>query len=68
MDVDKKLSEKGYYSEEDLEREVEHVEPPEWRDEAKETFDYSVEKIKDDLGYEPEFSLKAGIEEIVRSV
>lgn len=51
----------------DREVEVRHVEPPEWRDEAEEEFDYSIEKIVEKLGYEPDFSLKNGIEDIIRS-
>lgn len=45
--------------------EVEHVEPPEWRDEARERFDYSVEKLVENLDYSPEYSLREGVEEII---
>ncbi len=48
----------------DRDVEVEHVEPPEWRDEAEEEFDYSIEKIEGGLGYEPEFDLRNGIKQI----
>ncbi|KXA89794.1 hypothetical protein AKJ66_04305 [candidate division MSBL1 archaeon SCGC-AAA259E22] len=44
---------------------VEHVEMPEWRDEAKEEFDYSIDKIKREVGYEPVYSLKEGIREMI---
>ncbi len=47
--------------------EVEHVEPPEWRDEAEETFDYSIGRIKEELGYEPQTPLEKGLEEIIRA-
>ncbi|MFB6215859.1 MAG: NAD-dependent epimerase/dehydratase family protein, partial [Candidatus Aenigmatarchaeota archaeon] len=50
----------------DREVEIEHVEPPEWRDEAKEEFDYSIEKINEELDYEPQYSLREGIENILR--
>lgn len=45
--------------------EVEHVDIPDWRDEARERFDYSIDKIKKKLNYEPEFLLKEGIRDII---
>lgn len=50
----------------DREVEIEHIEMPESRDEAKEEFDYSIEKIKRKLGYEPEYRLNEGIGNILR--
>ncbi len=47
--------------------EITHTEMPEWRDEAKEKFDYSIQKIKKELNYKPEFSLEEGIREIFRN-
>lgn len=52
----------------DREVKLEHVEPPDWRDEAREKFDYSIEKMRDELGYDPQFSLEEGIREIFREV
>lgn len=40
-----------------------HVEPPKWRKEMKEEFDYSIGKLKKELDYEPQFSLRTGIKE-----
>ncbi|KXB07190.1 hypothetical protein AKJ52_00755 [candidate division MSBL1 archaeon SCGC-AAA382C18] len=51
----------------DRQTETKHVEPPEWRDEAREKFDYSIKNIEDDLGYEPEFDLEKGIRELFKS-
>ncbi len=48
--------------------EIDYVELPEGRDEAEERFDYSIEKIKKELGYEPGFDLRKGIEEIIRRI
>ena len=50
------------------ETEAENVKPPEWRDEAEERFDYSIEKIREGLEYEPKFSLREGIEKIMRRI
>ncbi len=47
---------------------VNHVEPPEWRDEAKQKFDYSIEKINKNLEYKPKFFLKKGIRKILRNL
>lgn len=44
---------------------VEHVEMPEWRNEAEEEFDYSIDKIKTEVGYEPAYPLKEGIREMI---
>lgn len=47
--------------------EIKHVEPPEARSEAEEEFDYSIEKISRELEYEPEYTLRGGIMDILRS-
>lgn len=51
----------------DREVEMNHVEMPEWREEAKEKFDYSIQKIREELDYEPEFSIEQGLRELLEN-
>lgn len=47
--------------------EINYVEMPEWREEAKEKFDYSIQKIRKELNYEPNYSLEKGMREMLRN-
>lgn len=52
----------------DRDVEVKHVQNPEWRNEAKKKFDYSIGKISEDLGYDPRYTLREGIREILKRI
>lgn len=45
---------------------IERVEPPSWRREARGKFDYSIEKARKLLNYEPRYLLTEGIESMLK--